>query len=94
MGIVVVVALPANAGATPPVAANTATSRRIDRAGRITVNIIRAEMGQHVGTALAHIVADELARLVYCQPAFFINSARAFDCSRGYHRLWLRDCTG
>jgi isoquinoline 1-oxidoreductase subunit beta len=28
--------------------------------GRITVNIIRAEMGQHVGTALARIVADEL----------------------------------
>jgi CO/xanthine dehydrogenase Mo-binding subunit len=32
----------------------------IDRDGRITVNIIRAEMGQHVGTALARIVADEL----------------------------------
>ena len=66
----------------------------IGRDGRITVNIIRAEMGQHVGTALARIVADELARLVYCQPTFFINSARAFDCSRGYHRLWPRDCTG
>ena len=26
----------------------------------MTVNIIRAEMGQHVGTALARIVADEL----------------------------------
>ena len=26
----------------------------------VTVNIIRAEMGQHVGTALARIVADEL----------------------------------
>jgi isoquinoline 1-oxidoreductase beta subunit len=28
--------------------------------GSITVNIIRAEMGQHVGTALARILADEL----------------------------------
>src|SRR6516225_6430046 len=32
----------------------------IGRDGRITVNVIRAEMGQHVGTALARIVADEL----------------------------------
>jgi isoquinoline 1-oxidoreductase beta subunit len=32
----------------------------IDRSGDVTVNIIRAEMGQHVGTALARIVADEL----------------------------------
>ena len=32
----------------------------IDRDGIVTVNIIRAEMGQHVGTALARIVADEL----------------------------------
>lgn len=32
----------------------------IDRAGIVTVNIIRAEMGQHVGTALARILADEL----------------------------------
>ena len=32
----------------------------IDPNGTITVNIIRAEMGQHVGTALARIVADEL----------------------------------
>lgn len=28
--------------------------------GAVTVNIIRAEMGQHVGTALARIVGDEL----------------------------------
>lgn len=28
--------------------------------GAITVNIIRAEMGQHVGTALARIIADEM----------------------------------
>ena len=32
----------------------------IDRGGEVTVNITRAEMGQHVGTALARIVADEL----------------------------------
>ena len=32
----------------------------IDRSGAVTVNVIRAEMGQHVGTALARIVADEL----------------------------------
>jgi isoquinoline 1-oxidoreductase beta subunit len=32
----------------------------IDRAGIVTVNIIRAEMGQHVGTAIARILADEL----------------------------------
>jgi isoquinoline 1-oxidoreductase subunit beta len=32
----------------------------IDSDGIVTVNIIRAEMGQHVGTALARIVADEL----------------------------------
>ena len=32
----------------------------IDPRGTVTVNIIRAEMGQHVGTALARIVADEL----------------------------------
>jgi isoquinoline 1-oxidoreductase subunit beta len=32
----------------------------IDHTGLVTVNIIRAEMGQHVGTALARIVADEL----------------------------------
>jgi CO/xanthine dehydrogenase Mo-binding subunit len=32
----------------------------IDGDGLITVNIIRAEMGQHIGTALARILADEL----------------------------------
>ncbi|MDR3388726.1 MAG: molybdopterin-dependent oxidoreductase [Rudaea sp.] len=32
----------------------------IDHDGIVTVNIMRAEMGQHVGTALARIVADEL----------------------------------
>ena len=32
----------------------------IDRDGTVEVNIIRAEMGQHIGTALARILADEL----------------------------------
>lgn len=32
----------------------------IDAAGKIKVNIIRSEMGQHVGTAIARILADEL----------------------------------
>ena len=32
----------------------------IDRQGIVTVNVIRAELGQHVGTALARILADEL----------------------------------
>jgi isoquinoline 1-oxidoreductase beta subunit len=32
----------------------------IDGDGIVTVNIIRAEMGQHVGTALARILAEEL----------------------------------
>jgi CO/xanthine dehydrogenase Mo-binding subunit len=32
----------------------------IDPSGEVTINIKRAEMGQHVGTALARIVADEL----------------------------------
>jgi len=32
----------------------------IDRDGIVTVNVAKAEMGQHVGTALARIIADEL----------------------------------
>lgn len=32
----------------------------IDREGIVTVHVIRAEMGQHVGTAIARIVAEEL----------------------------------
>ena len=32
----------------------------INANGEVNVNIARAEMGQHVGTALARIVADEL----------------------------------
>src|SRR5262249_49522900 len=32
----------------------------VDHDGIVTVNIIRAEMGQHIGTAIARILADEL----------------------------------
>src|SRR4030095_12536184 len=32
----------------------------VDRSGIVTVNTIRAEMGQHIGTAIARILADEL----------------------------------
>src|SRR5579864_8342210 len=32
----------------------------IDREGLVTVNVIRAEMGQHIGTAVARILAEEL----------------------------------
>src|SRR5579862_1094523 len=32
----------------------------IDRDGLVTVNVIRAEMGQHIGTAIARMVAEEL----------------------------------
>ena len=32
----------------------------LDRDGMVTVNITRAEMGQHIGTAIARILADEL----------------------------------
>ncbi|MDG1506745.1 MAG: molybdopterin-dependent oxidoreductase [Luminiphilus sp.] len=32
----------------------------INGAGEVLINIVRAEMGQHVGTSLAQIVADEL----------------------------------
>jgi CO/xanthine dehydrogenase Mo-binding subunit len=32
----------------------------VDRTGIVTVNITRAEMGQHIGTAVARILADEL----------------------------------
>ena len=36
------------------------TDVHLSRDGQVVVNIIRAEMGQHVGTAIARIVADEL----------------------------------
>ena len=39
----------------------------IDGTGATLINISRAEMGQHVGTALARIVADELG--ADCLPA-------------------------
>src|SRR5271166_851531 len=32
----------------------------IEPSGKVTINIVRAEMGQHVGTALGRIVAEEL----------------------------------
>jgi CO/xanthine dehydrogenase Mo-binding subunit len=48
-----------NQAITPKVFEPTIWSR-IDADGSITVHIIRAEMGQHVGTALARILADEL----------------------------------
>ena len=32
----------------------------LDGTGAVRVNIAKAEMGQHVGTALARVVADEL----------------------------------
>ena len=32
----------------------------LDASGNVLINIAKAEMGQHVGTALARIVADEL----------------------------------
>ena len=69
-GIVLGYARSALAAVEFPLAAEHATAHgnlfeptiwySIDRNGRITVNIIRAEMGQHIGTALARIVADEL----------------------------------
>ena len=33
---------------------------RLDSSGLVTINIIRAEMGQHVGAWLGRIVAEEL----------------------------------
>jgi isoquinoline 1-oxidoreductase subunit beta len=69
-GIVLGYARPALAAIEFPLTAGHATAHgnlfeptiwySIGRDGRITVNIIRAEMGQHIGTALARIVADEL----------------------------------
>src|SRR3984893_1471178 len=54
------VELPSPSGITPSGLFEPTIWYGIDRSGLITVNIIRAEMGQHVGTALARIVADEL----------------------------------
>ena len=46
--------------AAPANCSNRRSGMASIRSGEVTVNIIRAEMGQHVGTALARIVADEL----------------------------------
>jgi isoquinoline 1-oxidoreductase subunit beta len=32
----------------------------IDHSGLVSINVTKAEMGQHIGTALARILADEL----------------------------------
>ena len=51
----------ADAASTSPAALFEPTIwYRVDRSGIVTVSIIRAEMGQHIGTALARILADEL----------------------------------
>jgi len=51
----------ADAVSTPPAALFEPTIwYRVDRSGVVTVSIIKAEMGQHIGTALARILADEL----------------------------------
>ena len=52
--------LPAVAAGPEPNSFDPTIWYSIDRDGLITVNIIRAEMGQHIGTALARILADEL----------------------------------
>lgn len=53
--------LAAAAPGSPPQSAFEPTIwYRIDPDGIVTDNTIRAEMGQHVGTALARILADEL----------------------------------
>jgi CO/xanthine dehydrogenase Mo-binding subunit len=55
---------PATPTGAPPTAANPLFEPTIwfsiDGDGFVTVNIIRAEMGQHVGTARARVLADEL----------------------------------
>lgn len=47
-------------GATGPQALSPNLWYEIDRDGIVTVNVAKAEMGQHVGTALAQAVAEEL----------------------------------
>src|ERR1700724_2970221 len=46
--------------ASPPSTFEPGIWYSIDRDGIVTVNVVRAEMGQHIGTALARILADEL----------------------------------
>ena len=50
----------AMADATAPAIFEPTIWYSIDSNGAVTVSITKAEMGQHVGTALARIVADEL----------------------------------
>ncbi len=53
--------LPPSAGPSPAGAAFEPTIWfSIDREGLVRVNVAKAEMGQHIGTALARILADEL----------------------------------
>src|ERR1700724_3294066 len=46
--------------ASPPSTFEPGIWYSIDRDGIVTVNVVRAEMGQHIGTALARTLADEL----------------------------------
>src|ERR1700733_6519425 len=46
--------------ASPPGTFEPSIWYSIDRDGIVTVNVVRGEMGQHIGTALARILADEL----------------------------------
>ena len=55
----VTVGTPGGAHNTPPAYWPT-HGYSIDNNGIVTVNVIRAELGQHVGTSLARILADEL----------------------------------
>ncbi|TFU05866.1 xanthine dehydrogenase family protein molybdopterin-binding subunit [Polymorphobacter arshaanensis] len=52
---------PATAPSTLPPQFEPTIWYGIGRDGVVTVNIIRAEMGQHIGTSLARIIAEELA---------------------------------
>ena len=54
-----------HAAPSPPLQLSTAADENgheldLDAAGGVLVTIAAADMGQHVGTALARIVADEL----------------------------------
>jgi isoquinoline 1-oxidoreductase beta subunit len=59
-GVAMGFASPADAATAAPAGFEPTIWYNIDRDGIVTVNIIRAELGQHVGTAIARIVADEL----------------------------------
>ena len=50
----------AGAGSQGRASSNPRFGTASDRDGIVTVNITRAEMGQHIGTAIARILADEL----------------------------------